>query len=338
MVEGVKVCAKVNELYTVRGLTALHSAAAKGHVKTIQSLLKAGLKPNQKTNMRFGGFTPLYLAFMANQLEAVLALLEGVICEGVKICADIIELKKDDREIALRLAAAKGHAKLVKVFLEAGIDPNCMSKELETPLYLACQAGQEAAAKALLEGAICWGVKHCARINERNKKAQNSGAIDGEQGTTALQVAIQQGHAGVVTLLISQGANYPGKVPSSLIKAVVQGHEKRAVFFLEMLSNQTLSKEDFNSLCDRLLYQKNLEHSVYSIDAITDLNATDQPDLKGSKILNKFILDVIEWQKKQLTLTLEKLEKNDPENVPNDIFECLSNQHQLEKVFLKNYF
>jgi len=98
-----------------------------------------------------------------------------------------VETRDAEGFTSLARAAWHGHEAVVQDLIAAGADVNAGSRDGETPLLLAAKYGHERVAHQLLIA----GAKDSANVN----------------GVSALGSAIQQGHSGIVRLLLDQGGN-----------------------------------------------------------------------------------------------------------------------------------
>ncbi len=89
----------------------------------------------------------------------------------------------------LQLAIENGHLELVNWLLERGADPEALDRAGEPPIFLAARMADMVSIDFLL--------KHGAKVDSQ----------DTEYGQTALMIAVREGHANVVQLLISAGAD-----------------------------------------------------------------------------------------------------------------------------------
>lgn len=126
---------------------------------------------------------------------------------------------------ASHYAAMHGHAEILRKLLKAGVPPNSLDRDNYTPLIYATLKGSEESVKVLLdEGSV--------PVGPVTNKGTSSGTASGKAGRTSssdlipLSLAAQSGHVGVVTLLLSHGAqcisNTNGEYPMHL--AVREGH------------------------------------------------------------------------------------------------------------------
>ena len=123
-------------------LTALHWAAARGHIEPVQILLAAGADPNSSSA---SGETPLQAAACIGSHDVVKFLLD----HGARV-----DTREDQAGLtALHRAAESGDKETIKLLLAKGADVNAkgnpMGKEF-TPLHLAVEEGRKDAVEALL--------------------------------------------------------------------------------------------------------------------------------------------------------------------------------------------
>ena len=202
------------------GMTALHWAVERRDHAMIDVLLGAGAK-HELTNRT--GASPLYLAATNGDAAAIARLLDAggdanavLTAEGETVLmlashtgnAETVKLLLDRGaapntqqvrgQTALMWAAAEGHADVVELLLAGGADPALAStastkQERRPPggmtaLLFASRQGQIEAARALLDGG--------ADIDQA-----------GADNTSALLVAVVNGHYDLASLLIERGAN-----------------------------------------------------------------------------------------------------------------------------------
>jgi len=213
------------------GTTALHWAVREEDAALVDLLLKAGANPNVQNR---DGATPMYLAaengsvamidrllkagvdanatFLTHKETALMVAARSGNPAAVKLLLDHgadVKAKESLRETtALMWAAEQNHADVVKVLAERGADVNANSKVNVftkqygsnakvkdtgntggmTPLVLASREGGLESVAALLDAK--------ADINKQTA-----------DGTTAMIVAIQNGHYKLATYLVERGAN-----------------------------------------------------------------------------------------------------------------------------------
>ncbi len=160
-----------NNLYE----TALHLAAAKGHVEAVNKLLHYGADINAVTLSKQ---TPTHLAIVNKRLPVLKVLLtqdpmpdlsmqnvEGYppMLLAVKnsfvdafmliasyIAVDVISIRDNNGNTALHLAVINGNKDAVIMFLKHGIDVNVPNKDFDTALHLALRHKQNDIAKLLI--------------------------------------------------------------------------------------------------------------------------------------------------------------------------------------------
>ncbi|HWN39159.1 MAG TPA: ankyrin repeat domain-containing protein [Gammaproteobacteria bacterium] len=202
------------------GMTALHWAVERRDLPMMSVLLDAGAK-HDLTNRT--GARPLYLAATNGDAAAIARLLDAgedanalLTAEGESVLmltsqtgnAEAVKVLLDRGanpntqqlrgQTALMWAAAEGHADVVKLLLARGADPGLSSTASTKPerrppggmtaLLFASRQGKLEAARALLDGG--------ADVNEA-----------GADNTSALLIAVVNGHYSLASLLIERGAN-----------------------------------------------------------------------------------------------------------------------------------
>src|SRR5918999_2040766 len=157
------------------GETALQLAAWDGHAALVQPLVAAGADPNSRDA---ADTTPLLAAAGREKTEAVRALIQAG--------ADVNAGGLNGGVTPLLLAAGYGHVHTVRALLGAGAEVNATASGI-TALRIAAAMGNVLMIKDLIAAG--------ARINDRDP-----------QGRTALTLARQGKHQGIVTILQSAGA------------------------------------------------------------------------------------------------------------------------------------
>lgn len=169
------------------GVTPLSIACTNGNAALIRLLLESGAEPN--TPLR-GGETPLMTAARTGRVKAVSALLE----RGAPINARLPQ-----GQTALMWAAAEGHAAVVDTLLAAGAEFRQPLDSGFTPLLFAARGGHTAIVDALLNAGV--------DINEATQPARAAGKMQPRKGTSALLIAIENGHFELAAHLLDRGAN-----------------------------------------------------------------------------------------------------------------------------------
>ncbi|XP_059474055.1 uncharacterized protein LOC132195835 [Neocloeon triangulifer] len=226
------------------GRTALHLAAAKGHIAVAEFLLSQGAEVNARDD---DNETPLTLAASFSGAEMCQFLVEngadlsGVDEDGndslhlaclngkldnVKYLLGLngfsVEKKNWKGRTALHLAAAKGHIAVAEFLLSQGADVNSRDDAIESPSTLAASfSGLEMCQLLVENGTDLSAVDEDG--NDSLHLACFSGKLDtikyllglngfsvenkGRNGRTALHIAAAKGHIAVAEFLLSQGAD-----------------------------------------------------------------------------------------------------------------------------------
>ncbi|MDR2214220.1 MAG: ankyrin repeat domain-containing protein, partial [Nevskiaceae bacterium] len=165
-------------------------------------------------------FSPLALA-QSSVADAAMNGDAAAVQQLLKKRADV-NAAQNDGATALHWAAYHGDGELTKLLLKAGANPNATNRNGSSPMWLAAMRGDAAVLKALLDGgasaneemplgrrplmlAARAGSEESVRVLLDHQADIN--ARETERGTSALMQAADQGHAGVIKLLISRGAD-----------------------------------------------------------------------------------------------------------------------------------
>ena len=210
----------------IDGTTALHWAAYRGDIETAQLLLEAGAEPEAANRY---GVTPLVLAAGRGNAPIVEALLDAgadpntTLPEGETVLmaaartgnvdvlrlllargADLRARESWRGQTALHWAAAENHPTAVHALVELGADVNERSTAGWSALLYAVRAGKAEAVSALLEAG--------AGVNDTIRPITAEDDVDGArrdptEGTSALVLAVMNGHFSLAQYLVERGAN-----------------------------------------------------------------------------------------------------------------------------------
>lgn len=222
------------------GRTALHCAAASGHVELLLALLSAGDAPSEILEMSSSlGRTPLLEACAQAQAVALGALLEAgadatAVDKGGRNALHLLALSSEGREAA---AAAEG-VELLLSHCRGGGGLLAMLQQLDlegdTPLVAACRLGLAALCGMLLE----------------------AGAEAEAEGGGPLRAAAASGKDACVRLLLSCSAaplHEGGEEGGPLHAAARNGHASTVVLLLDELRARDRAQAGFFAPGGRLL-------------------------------------------------------------------------------------
>jgi ankyrin repeat protein len=169
------------------GITPLLLACQNGSEEIVRSLLNAGADANVRQR---GGETALMIASRTGKPGVVKALLE----KGAKVDAE-------DREdqTAVMWAAAEGHAEVLELLIQKGADVNHRLKSGFTSLLFAAREGKAAAVRMLLQ--------HGADVKDAIFTEEKTGGRDAPNGTSAVLLAMENGHFELAMEIIKAGAD-----------------------------------------------------------------------------------------------------------------------------------
>ena len=234
----------VLEATDAKGWTALHHAAKSGCFKSNKKLQENGALVNATTN---DGETPLHIAIINEQLDAVILLVEH---------KDLLEkLTKgkhyyDISQTAMHIAARKGLVKICKVLLKHGAKVDALNNLQMTPLHYAamkchdkmCQLLLKHGAKVNALNIRQWTPLQNAALNDHDKVCQlllehgaKVNALD-EYESSPMHEAARHGCDKVCQLLLKHGAKVNAlndNQETPLHFAVINGHYKVCQLLLE---------------------------------------------------------------------------------------------------------
>ena len=159
------------------GETPLYQAIQRNHLSAAKLLLAAGADPNERTDEQK---TALSWSAAQGTEDSLLLLLQHP--------TTALDTRDRTGQTPLQHAATAGHAKCLRMLLDAGANVNHADSDGRTALTLAASKGHKVAAKLL--------VRNGADVDARDRR-----------GDTALAVAAVGNHDAVVRLLLGSGAD-----------------------------------------------------------------------------------------------------------------------------------
>lgn len=169
------------------GIHALYLACLNGNAKFVDALIKRGANPNATV---YGTETALMTASRTGNLETVNTLIKS----GAKI-----DTLGRNGQTAVMWAATEGHSDIVRALIDAGADIHTPLKLTGfTPFFFAVREGHTELVKMFLDKG--------QDVNEA-MKPQNSGGKRPKKGTSALILAIENGHFDLAVELLHAGAD-----------------------------------------------------------------------------------------------------------------------------------
>jgi uncharacterized protein len=169
------------------GMTPLLLACENGNGDIVNALLAAGADANSE---REGDEKALMVASRTGKLAAVKALLE----HGARVADD-----DEEDQTAMIWAAAAGHAGVISLLASYGADVKYRLKSGFTPLLFASREGKRDAVKQLLKlGVDPW---------DAIETQESPGERGAQHGTSAVLLAVENGHFQLAMELIQAGAD-----------------------------------------------------------------------------------------------------------------------------------
>jgi ankyrin repeat protein len=174
------------------GVTPLSLACTNGNGAIVEALLKAGADPNTSLP---GGETVLMTASRTGKPAAVRALL----ARGAQVEAST------RGQTALMWAAAEGNVEAVEILVHAGADIHARVGSGFTPFLFGAREGRIGVVQALLKAGA--DVNETVQTNQAGGPKIASGAGAPRVGTSALVLAVCNGHFELAAKLLDAGAD-----------------------------------------------------------------------------------------------------------------------------------
>ncbi len=177
--------------------TALHWAAAYGHVAIVEYLLSKGANVNARD---IHGATGLLYAVEHNKIEMVEFLLKNKSLPNIQTTTPWTDARKNSHPkgmTPLHIGAFKGIEKAIQLLLDhQSINPNILNDDGVSPLHYATFKKQNNAVKALL---------NCPKVNPNLKttKLWQCKTVNNhfDKGSTPLHIATIKKHTDIIQLL-----------------------------------------------------------------------------------------------------------------------------------------
>jgi ankyrin repeat protein len=208
---------------TARGLTPLLLAVDTADGVLVTALLKAGADPNLANAL---GTTPLMRAAAAGDAESVTALLD----RGAEVNAR----EAAHQHTALMFAAALGRVAVIRVLAARGADLNAFSRTVANTIDLVDEDGNP--------------IPAASRTGGTQRRTKGDGLANGLGGRTALQYTAREGLIAAAAALVEAGAGVNTVDPldgsSALVVAIANGHYDLAKYLLDHGADPNLPMKD----------------------------------------------------------------------------------------------
>lgn len=284
--------------YTTHGDTALHGACGsiKSHVDVVNMLVKAGCSLNDPNN---NGEIPLFSAIFN---RAHIKIIKDLVENG----SNINHREKTQQLSPLHEAVIQHFTEAAIYLIDSGCDVNIPNKQLQQPLYTACEKGNEKVVQYLLDtrkckidGLIPSAIPLFVAIANNNLKIVEILTKAGcslnkmnEKCLTPIMFAAEQNNLGVVRILLINGCdlNAQAKVTRVMKCCVLYPVDKHPHFELEPLFFAVTHKN--KEMIDLMLncYNVNqpywvMELLIKFLKEIRELNRNMTPEQKKEIII-----------------------------------------------------
>ena len=222
------------------GTTALHWAAYREDVETVDVLLRAGA--NAKATNRFG-VSPLSLA----ALKANPAIIERLLDAGADANSTL-----PGGETPLMTAARTGRAEAVRLLLARGANPNAREATRgQTALMWAAVEGNADATRVLIEGGADVHLRATGPAKTTSAGLPRLRGPARMDAMTALLLATRRGQADTVKVLLAGGANIKDTAPDGsgpVTLAIANAHYSLASDLLDQGADPNAATEGWTAL------------------------------------------------------------------------------------------
>lgn len=249
----------------VFGRKMLHVAAARGHLKIVELLLKNGATINTED---FSGRTPFFIALKENQVEVAEFLLEN----GASL-----NIPSEDGKTPLHLAIGTENVEFVERLLKKGAKVNVIDDMSSMkPIDIAAELNNIKLVEILLKyGAKADVVDECYEGQE-----------DVDDRMTALHFAAKVGNLEMVKLLMTHGFDKIGakndEEETPLCLAVVNHHLEVVKYMLES------GKKIDENLIDMCVTDKDIDVLKFLLDSGVKLPNSTDSDYDNSLLSSSF--------------------------------------------------
>ncbi|KAK4206391.1 ankyrin repeat-containing domain protein [Rhypophila decipiens] len=233
-----------------KGNSALHIAAKMNEVSCLDALVNLGADKNKYNEARE---TPLYCA----AVEGNLAVVQRLLYHSAQL--DLQCGLGSGSSTALYLTCFKGHEKIAECLLDKGADWRIRGPQGWTVLHAACHRNNLAVVKLLL----CFD--------------RSLVSLKNDYQSTPLVLAAQEGHDGVVSLLLKEGANINEQNKSgssALHRAATEGRDTTVRLLLEpqWRGNPDITKNDGATALHMAAFRGHFSIVQYLAERVKDIN------------------------------------------------------------------
>ncbi len=218
------------------GTTALHWAVRQDDLETVDALIRAGANASASNR---DGATPMYLACVNGNA----AMVEKLLKAGVNPNATFLM----HGETALMEAARTGNANVVKLLLEHGADVNAKDTLRQTTAVMwAAEQDHAEVVRLLVDHGADLSVRSVVNQPKKRYGVNYKGTEAKTGGLTALVLAAREGALNSLEALVAAKADVnqqTGDGSTAMLVAIQNGHYDVATFLLNHGADPNLSNE-----------------------------------------------------------------------------------------------